>query len=341
MAKKAAKPDVETEVEDPPAEDEAEVLDPVEHPEGDTSDFDDEFAKQAAGDTEEYDGSDKAQVKEPDTEYEPADDGAKDSDEDKADDEPDIWANATPDQKAAHGAAVATAHKWESDQGRAAADRARIAALEKTVADAAAETAADDATRPLDLKKVFEGEEWGTVTTELPELAGPLKKLFESSEARSAKLEAELSSFSGERRKVLLDRQYDIALSTHSDLEAVVSDPAFLAWSGTQPDFVQEMLGHNADTIVNGLEAAHVVSLYKASEGYVAPATAAEAEVEVKAEPAGAAKPSASGEPTKRERANKRRLESGAAAPSKGPGSPSGPPDEFEGAFDHYAAQAT
>ena len=296
-------------------------------PEGDTTDFDDEFAKQSAGDTEEDDGADKAPVEEPATEDEPVQAAAEQE-------TVDIWAGATPEQTAAHEAAVADAHKWQSDQGRQIADRTKIAALEKTIADGAATAATDEIENT---GSIFDSEDWKTVSEELPEVAGPLQRLFNASEAKSAKLEKELSSFSEERRTSHYNDQYDIALNAHPDLVAVTGDPAFVTWAGTQPAFVQEMLGRNAEKVIDGHEAAHVVSLYKANEGYVAPATAnPEPADEAKSEPATGSK--SAGE-TKQDRANARRLETNVSAPAKGPGAASGPADDFDSAFDHYASK--
>jgi hypothetical protein len=95
------------------------------------------------------------------------------------------------------------------------------------------------------------------------------------------------------------------------------------------------MFNRNAERIVDGLETAHIVSLYKASDGYVPP-------VPVNPTPGSQTSSPATkdngGAPTKRDRDSQRRIEGNVSVPSKGPGAPSGPPDEFDAAFDHFAA---
>ena len=82
----------------------------------------------------------------------------------------DIWTDATPEQKEAFDAATADAHRWRSDQGRAAADRTRITQLEVQISGIAADqpAAVDDGSK---LAEVLAGDDWKTVETELPELA--------------------------------------------------------------------------------------------------------------------------------------------------------------------------
>jgi hypothetical protein len=314
---------------DAAAEGEAAVVDP----DAGNAEFGDAFDEFAKGDGPADDASDKPVVKELDTEDKPVhgDEPAAEATEPTVD----IWVDATPEQKAAHEAALEGAHKWQSDQGRQIADRTKIAALEKQIAETPAD-AGDDA---VSTESVFGGEDWKTVSEELPELAAPLQRLFQSNEAKSAALEKELAAFSDERRTQVYDTQFNIALDAHPDLVAVTNDPAFVEWAGGQPAFVQQMIGRNAENIIDGAESAHVVGLFKLSDRYTAPVvTAQPAAGEAKTEPAAAAKPAAT---TKHDRAKARRLEANVSAPAKGPGAASGAPEDYDGAFDHYAAQPT
>ncbi len=248
--------------------------------------------------------------------------------------EADIWANATPEQKAAFEAAAADAHRWQSDQGRAAGDARRIAQLEASTAAQKPAAVQDDG----GLVGVLKSDDWKSVESELPELAAPLKKILESFQTENTALRTELGTFSVERRNQVADAQVRIVLAEHSDWESVTDDPTFVPWVGAQPAFIQQMFNRNAEQVVDGLEAAHVVSLFKASDGYVPP-------VPVNPEPGSQTNSPAttdkSGAPNKRDRDSQRRLEGNVSVPSKGPGAPSGPPDEFDTAFDHYAAQGT
>ena len=249
---------------------------------------------------------------------------------------PDIWADSTPEQKAAFEAAEVTAHKWQSDQGRAAADARRIAQLEATINAAAAPR---PAAAPADgvLVDVLKSDDWQSVEKELPELAAPLKKVLEGFQTENTALKTELATFSHERRDQVADAQIRIVKSEHSDWESVTDD-TFVQWVGTQPIFIQQMFNRNADRVVDGLEAAHLVSLYKASDGYVPPVPVNPAPGSETNSPA---PKDNGGAPNKRDRDSLRRLDGNVSVPSKGPGAPSGPPDEFEAAFDHFAAQGS
>jgi|TARA_Y100000310_G_scaffold51684_1_gene47599 hypothetical protein len=249
----------------------------------------------------------------------------------------DIWADATPEQKAAFGAAEADAHRYRSDRGRAAADARRIAELESTNRDAAAQKP-DAAPADGVLAGVLRSGDWKAVKAELPELAAPLEKVLEGFETENIALKKELATFSVERRNEVSDAQIRIVAAEHSDWESVTDDEAFVQWVGTQPAFIQQMLNRNAEQVVDGLESAHLVSLYKASDGYTPPVPATPSPGSQTNSPATTDK---GGEPNKRDRDSQRRLEGNVSVPSKGPGAPSGPPEEFDSAFEHYAAQGT
>tara|TARA_Y100000310_G_scaffold281922_1_gene302756 strand:- start:501 stop:1526 length:1026 start_codon:yes stop_codon:yes gene_type:complete len=300
---------------------------PVEDQAGDEADPDPEPKKEPDADA----GADPAAAAE-DGSPDKGDVAAKEPDP-KPDD---IWEGATDAQKAAFETAEAGNHKFKSNEGRAAADARRIASLESDLAAATASPEADGGEG--DLAETFAGDDWKQVENELPEVAGPLKNILTGLNQRNSALTKELATFSDERRDQVAETQIGIVLGVHPDWDAVTADPKFGEWASKEPHYVQAMVSRNADRIKDGEEAAHVVSLYKASDGYVPPVTDEPAAgmgdssaAEPESEPAG--------EPNKRDRANERRLKSSTSAPSKGPGSPSGPPDEFDEAFDHFARQ--
>jgi len=244
---------------------------------------------------------------------------------------PDLWANATEEQKAAFEAATADAHKWKSNEGRHAADARRIAELESQITSPPAGDG-DDPT----LTATFESEDWKAVESELPELAAPLKLVLEGMQAKNRALETELSTFSDERRDKILEAQKEIVSSAHSNWEDVTDDN-FVQWVGSQPNHVRAMFNRNAERIIDGEETAHLVTLYKQSDSYTAP-TPPPDQGSAPANPP-AAPVNGDGGPSKRDRETQRRLEGNTNVPSRGPGAPSGPPDEYDDAFDHYAAQ--
>jgi len=333
---------VEEEPAEVPADDEP--LDPQDNPEGDTGDFDSAFDEMAVADAPADNGGDPepapAAIAATDT---PAATGAVEAAvAAKETPEPsvDIWAEASDAQRAAFQAANADAHRWKSDQGRAVHDRARIAELEGRVAPKSG--AADAAPQEGAIAQILEGDAWKTVEKELPELAGPLREIVSAVSTENAALKRELGTFSNERRAEVSLAQVDIVHTAHSDWDAVTDDPAFVTWARNQPAFVQEMLGRNAEKIVDGHEAAHVVSLYKQSEGFKPPGTPVPVPVTPAASEPRAAQPihavAPAAAPSKHDRAQKRRIAANTSVPSTGPGAQSGAPDEFDAAFEHYAA---
>jgi hypothetical protein len=104
-------------------------------------------------------------------------------------------------------------------------------------------------------------------------------------------------------------------MSEHPDWESVADD-RFLQWVGTQPVYRQEMF-------------------YKTETGISRPAPDAHAD--------GANPPASTNgsEPSKLDRDSQRRLEDNVAVKSSGRGGPSGPPDDYDKAFDYFAAQGS
>ena len=284
-------------------------------------DFGDEFENFATGASEEP--NDPEPKPEPESKPEPVAEPAAEAAPE------DIWAAASPEQKAAFDEAAADAHKYVSDKGRHAADKRRIAALELQLTNTAAPPAAVDDSLP----NTLEGDAWRTVEAELPELATPLKEVLVGFHAENVALRKELSTFSDDRREQVLTTQQTILASEHSDWEDVADDGRFLQWAGGQPAHIQNMFNRNAERIVDGEETAHLMSLFKSSDMHAPPAPSPSSESQAASSAAETA-----GAPSKRDRETQRRLDGSISVPSSGPGAPSGPPDEFDAAFDHFAA---
>jgi hypothetical protein len=98
------------------------------------------------------------------------------------------------------------------------------------------------------------------------------------------------------------------------------------------------MFSRNAKTVVDGEEVTDLLTRFKTSDDYTAPAPEPDRAPEPDPVPPNepAAPSNGSGEPSKRDLAAQARLDSHAAVPTRGPGAPSGPPDDFEAAFDYY-----
>lgn len=354
----AKEQDTKTDNQPAPAPAADPVADPKPSNEPDNSEFDAAFAEHSADpETDEdlepdLDLSDDDDPKpEPDTKSdpEPAPNEDPEDPEDPAaaagskETTPDIWADAKPEQKAAYEAAATDAHKWRSDSGRAAADRRRIQELEQQLS-AKSKGAADAAPGDNAVMQVLEGDAWKTVEKELPELAAPLKEILTASANENAALHRRLATFDESHADEVAKAQLRIVEQAHPDWEAVTNQKEFAEWVVTQPPFVQQMLHRNGEKVVDGDEAAHLVSLYKSSPAFKPPSPPPNKDPE----PAPNADPSpkpdhepAAGKtaaPSKTDRTRQRRLEANTRVPPSGPGASSQPPDDFESAFEHYAS---
>jgi hypothetical protein len=187
---------------------------------------------------------------------------------------------------------------------------------------------------------VLGSAKWKEFTEEYPDVAGPIAEALEAGDARAGRLERELSFISTDRRQAHQDRQFGILVDAHPDWDKIYGTDHFEKWLGTQPDYVIQAAVRNAEAIVDGEEAAHIVSLFKASTGY-APAnpqpTNQPANPPANPQPNGPGQGGAGSQQQPGARQRERRLNAGFSPPSKGAGAGSGPPDDFDSAFEHFA----
>ncbi len=237
---------------------------------------------------------------------------------------PDIWGDATPEQKAAFEAAT---HETASNRNRASAQNRKIAELMAAAQPAAAPAAAPAADVTEEAKPT---EKWEKFDEEYPEVAGPVRELFaeiraENAEirAKNAALESRVTGITDVQVQDALDSEEAVLLQRHPDWDAVRQSDAFKAWYPDQPRYVQEGLARNGDFIVDGQEAASLIDLFKG--GGAAP------------EPTPAPKTTeTNGKVARRQRRMESAVtsESGQAGPGAGP-----PSDDFDAAFEHFAKQ--
>lgn len=209
-------------------------------------------------------------------------------------------------------------HRVQSDSGRIAAYQRENADLKKQApAKAGAAEKVEDGDDP-DLKHFKE---------EYPEIAGPVAKMLSAKDKKIETLETTLAAYTADKQVEHAEKEESVLTSLHSDWKDITKSPQFLEWIGSQQRFVQEAAERNGQKITNGHEAAEIIGFYKLSAG-IKPAPAQDAAGQADA---GKSK-SISGKRAKQ-------LESAAAVQSKGPGVASGPPDDFDGAFAHFAAK--
>jgi len=217
-------------------------------------------------------------------------------------------------------------HKFRSNDGRIAAYQRRIDELQEQVS-AKAGTANDGD----DDQKAADGDELDAFRKEYPEIAGPLETMRTRDQKQIEQLTATVAALTGDQRQNQLDKQESILADAHPDWEGITGDGAFRDWVGAQPLYVQQAARRNGEKITNGQEAAHLIASFKASLPQYESSDSDAKEVDKAAE----AEKSDQQKTLRGKR--QRQLESGASVQSKGPGAASGPPDDYDAAFDFFA----
>ncbi|MCP4546652.1 MAG: hypothetical protein GY835_09335 [bacterium] len=234
----------------------------------------------------------------------------------------DIWESASDAQKAAIKAAEKKAsdleHQFSSTHGRQLAYQRRVSDLEKQLASN------KDAGKKV--TKEEEDKELESLRDEFPDFAGPVEKLMQGKDARIMALEEKDAERDVERQNADLDKQLETLAIAHPDWQPLTASCEFEQWVYEQPPYVGEAFQRNAVNVVDGNEAAHLLTQFKASLS--------------KSEPPPEEGPEEESEEGKENNISgkrERQLKTGASAQGKGPGAGSGPPDDFDKAFKHYA----
>lgn len=175
---------------------------------------------------------------------------------------PDIWANATPEQKAAYDLALANQQALEqykrSNEGRVNGFQRQIDDLNKalagratattTAAATAADTKVTDATKTL--ANVLNSEKFVKARKEYPEIYEPIAEALDGALAEAASLKSEL----GTLKTTTLTKFEQEAIRTQSDeimrldpdyVEIVTKPefrPAFDEWLQSQPAKIRELV---------------------------------------------------------------------------------------------------
>ena len=249
---------------------------------------------------------------------------------DKADD-PFSGAELTPEQDQA---LKKLRHENSSHRGRAAADTRRIDSLSGELSRAR-EAGADASALPEgdgDPTKVFDSDEWKFAEKEVPQIAGPLKAVVTDLQKTVASQARQLSAFSDEQRADVFATNAEYVDQAHEGWEGDLRTEEFATWFNQQPSHVQEGFRRNAKNIVDRVEAVELIDRFKASEFFTTPASAESDKAERASAPA-----EGTGKIARKRQAQ---LKGNAAVRNRGPGTTSGPPEDFDGAFEHFSGQA-
>lgn len=220
-------------------------------------------------------------------------------------------------------------HELKSNRGRIAAYQRQIAELEaKTAATEAA--AKEQATAGNEDQG--EDPDIQALNEEYPEISGPVAKLVDKAtaplKADNERMSRELAAFSDTQRQENLDAQEAFVRDAHSDFDEVAQSDGFMDWLAQQPAFVQQAARRNGENIVDGSEAAHLITLYKQAAG-----------IPIQQDQNPPDDPDTGKGETQLSGKRQRQLKAGASVSAKSPSAGSGPADDFDSAFAHYAAR--
>ncbi|WP_395451188.1 hypothetical protein ACHMW7_16180 [Aminobacter sp. UC22_36] len=174
----------------------------------------------------------------------------------------DIWATATPEQKAAFEAASADKAKFEQ---RYRSSVGRISALQKKI-NAAQATPSRDIGNARD--------EIAGIQQDYPDIGQPLIKALEKIDGKLDHLsnteKADLESARTELNEIV-DGETKRLLSVHPDYEDVLAKngKAFVAWVEDQPRSIREAAHQNAQFIADSDGAAKVIEGFKRHLGLI------------------------------------------------------------------------
>ena len=165
----------------------------------------------------------------------------------------DIWADATPEQRAAHEAAL---QENKSHRGRASAEDRRRHADDLQAKKAIAERAAKEPATPET------AEDYEQFKTEYPEVAGPVEARFARLEAENAELRSRVTNLDATQLSAAIDSEEALLEQRHPEWRTFTASKEFSDWLTEQPRYIQEGLARNGDAIVDGLEAASLLDMF-------------------------------------------------------------------------------
>lgn len=268
-------PEAETQKKDDLTADDLDLLDPALEDAGKT---DDELWSDFEAAQEPSDGkSDDASKADADFETPPEDDEDQGKAEDepadagKSEDAPDIWANASPEQKLAFEEAQKRAseleHRLRSDDGRVSSLQRKINRLQEDLKSREPEKGNRNETAT---------EALGRLKSEYPELADMLNPVLDSvrgdvtalSDAEKKRLETtrrDLQESQSELANIATSNAREVE-TTHPGYEQFLADnrEAFVAWVDDQPRAIREAAYANAEYVANPAAAIEVINRFKA-----------------------------------------------------------------------------
>jgi hypothetical protein len=181
--------------------------------------------------------------------------------------EPDIWDNASPEQREAF--ERLKAEKDDLANRRSGQDRKirdlNLALMKLSARPAPSKTTdgADGNTEPIDL-----GEKWGDFKEEYPEVAGPIEQMLAEQGRQINALSGQLSSMGQTAiQSVIRDNESRLDERFPGWAE-IAGSQEFGKWASTQSRMVQDALRRNANAIVDYDDAADILQRFKDATGW-------------------------------------------------------------------------
>lgn len=239
------------------------------------------------------------------------------------------WSKAPQEMREAHDAELASARARESQlEQQNKRIRGQVSSLARTPrptpTPAAARPAAGDRAPPkppsdADIIKIGE---------DIPEVA-PMAESFVALRKETEQLRSERNADHAQRTEAFYQDQYEQLIAKHPDYDSLVNkdgktNPAFIAWAEAQPPWLQELVNKNGKELEDLSAADEVINRYRA---HVATSSSSQPQGEGLA-------PS---NPMAARRAEQ--LKGSETVRSRGGAAGTGPPDDFDAAFEHFATQ--
>lgn len=229
------------------------------------------------------------------------------------------WSAVPPQYRAAFEAAQKQAEAGEqyrrSNEGRLTAHQMKIDRMEAELAALRAANGNADPNRASRANPDAIVTQVKAVTKDYPELA-PFAEAVQALAESNRQAESRFAAMDAQTQQAALDRNAAELEKMHPGWLNDLSTPAFKQWFEAAPEFIQQAVRQNGDGIRDLNSAAYIVGLFKAQTAATqAPATPSNNAILRQQQQAGSAGVSATGR-----------------------GGPSGPPNDFEAAFAHYAA---
>lgn len=247
----------------------------------------------------------------------------------------DIWANATPEQKAAF---ADLDHRWKAQEGRVPAMQRSVAELTQEVSRLRAalpsaprqetQTPPPPASNKDRPKSLRDDPRYKQLSDDYPDLINPLLDAIDGLKGEIDQTRGAVTGLAHETTQTRIDKNEARLSSAVPDWKTLTAQPQFFEWLGGRPKAIQEMAARNGEFIADADEAIDLVSQYKQH-------TFAATRFQPQQPAAPAAAPSAITDKRSQQLAANR------AAPSRSPSPAANGPasDDPDALFNHFAAK--